>query len=108
MEDMNNLNEIDHTKQTVTLGTADNPSVSLMRGHVTPLEYVKGFREEGWDNDGKEPTEAEWNEMAECEKDCIEHTYGIFDPKAYDNHGAWSWNVDKNEEGAEPVTIRMW
>ena len=107
-EDMNNLNEIDHTEQTVTLGTEDNPVVTLMRGHVTPAEFVKANHKEGWGAPLDEMTEEDLAQEVEDESPAIQHSYGIFDPTAHDNHGAWKWNVDKSEQGAEPVTIREW
>ena len=104
-EDKVNLNEIDHTKQTVSLGTEEQgPFISLMRGHVDAKTFVQAFRAEGWN--GPEPhTPEELESEANAEKDEIKHTYGIFDSKGA---GRWQWNADKDAEGAEPITVRYW
>ena len=99
------IHDLDLTKQTVSLGDESGPVVSLMKGHVDAMTYVKAFREEGWDANHPEPTEEEWKEMAESEKGELVHTYGKFNPEG---NGSWRWNLTKDDEGAEPVTVRYW
>lgn len=98
------LKDLDLTKQTITLGDDDNPSVSLMRGHVDELTYVKAFHEEGWNNNGTELTEEQWQEEADAEKGELVHTYGIINLEK--NHV--QWNLSKDDEGVEPITVRHW
>jgi hypothetical protein len=107
-EDNIDITQIDTTKQTITLGSGDEPQVSLMEGHVDELTFVKAFREEGWNNDGTEPTEEEWKQMAEDEKGELVHRYGKFDSNGCNGKGSWSWGLDKEDEGAIPITIRLW
>jgi|DEB0MinimDraft_6_1074348.scaffolds.fasta_scaffold179103_2 hypothetical protein len=102
---MKNLNEIDHTQQTVTLGTEDNPVVSLMRGHVIARGFVKAFSNEGW---GDDMTEEEIIEEAKKDKKDIKHTWGVFDSTANDGNGGWTYDVAKDTDGAEPITMRLW
>lgn len=103
-EDRIKISELDLTKQTVTLGTEDNPGVSVMKGHVDELTYVKAFREEGWNNDGKELTEEEWKQEAKCEKGELVHTYGKVSEDGY----TLNFNLEKDGEGVEPMTVRHW
>ena len=98
------LRDLDLTKQTITLGDDDNPSVSLMRGHVDELTYVKAFRNEGWDNNGIELTEEQWAELAKAEKGELVHTYGVLNLEK----NQVQWNLSKDAEGAEPMTVRHW
>lgn len=97
------ISDLDLKKQTVTLGTEDNPSVSVMKGHVDELTYVKAFRQEGWNAGGDEPTEEEWAQEAESEKGELVHTYG----KLVDDY-TLNFNLEKTDEGAEPMTVRHW
>ena len=101
------LEEIDLTLQTITLGPEDNPLVSLMKGHVDELTYVKAFWNEGWDNDGVNvPTEEEFLDRARCEEGMLKHVYGVQTIK--NGKMYWTWNVNKDEPNAEKVTIRRW
>lgn len=38
-------------KKTITLGYADNPTVTIIKGHVTATEFNKAYRAEGWHGD---------------------------------------------------------
>lgn len=35
--------------KTVTIGTRDNPSLSLCEGHVSEETFLKAFENEGWE-----------------------------------------------------------
>jgi hypothetical protein len=97
------ISGLDLTKQTVTLGLEDNPMFSVMKGHVDELTYVKAFRAEGWNNNGTELTEEQWKEEAESEMGMLDHTYG----KLIDDY-TLKFNLEKDDEGAEPMTVRHW
>lgn len=99
------IDDIDLTKQTITLGSEDNPVVSLMKGHVDAKTFVKATMKEGWDND-MTPQEVEDNAVNEAEM--IEHCYGC---SKLDENGkikSWRYDLKKDDENAEPITIRLW
>lgn len=97
------ISHLDLTKQTISLGPESGPIVSLMKGHVDALTYVKAFREEGW-NAEFPMSEDDLEHDAELESTEIKHTYGVFNPEKE----SWIWNCDKDEPNAEAVTIRLW
>jgi hypothetical protein len=99
------ISSLDLTKQTISLGDDSGPHVSLMKGHVDALTFVKAFWLEGWDNDGENtPTEEQFLHNARCEKSELVHTYGIFNKE--DN--SWSWDVCMHDDYAEKITVRHW
>ena len=97
----------DLTKQTITLGD-DNPSVSLMIGHVDAMTFIKAYHAEGWDND-LPYGDKELQEEAKNEESEIKHGYAKEFRYWYAPwRKGWQLNVEKWEKGAVPVTIRFW
>jgi len=83
------LSELDLTVQTITLGTYDNPHVSLMKGHVDEKTFVRGFHAEGWGNDGTEYTDEQVEQDAKSEVGELKHVYGA--PYVNEEKGSEGW-----------------
>lgn len=76
-------------KKTITLGTADNPVVSILRGHVTAKEFNKAFRAEGWKG-------GDWIHKEDLRFE-------------YRKKLKTRWKlVEKGTKGAVPVTASYW
>jgi hypothetical protein len=101
------MENLDLTKQTITLGTEDQPHISLMLGHVDDETFVRAFHAEGWDNDGEPLTEEQVLEEITSSAEPLTHTYArqITDD---DGQEGWRIGLEKHEVGAVPVTVRYW
>ena len=100
-DEMVDLTTLDLTTQTITVGTQDDPTATLMKGHVDGLTFAKAWEKEGCDNPlGKNPTQ---EEIKEFEKG-LEFSYAILN----ENNKHIEWAKEKNEAGAFPITVSSW
>lgn len=98
--DFVNLNKVDYEKQTITLGSKDNPAHTLATGHLNGREFAKKWEDEGWDGPfDKTSTDKDVKNF----ENGLEHSYG----KIMDNN-TWEWGLDKDLPCVIPVTILTW
>lgn len=76
------------TEATRTFGFEDEPTITVLPGHVTAAKFSKAFRNEGWESDP-------------IQKDEISHEYGILTAKSYKK-------CKKEDPNALPMTVMEW
>lgn len=97
--------EVDLKRETITLGSDNNLSVTLMKGHVDALTFNGAWQREGWDSNLSEnPTEQEISDATLM----LEHLWGAPYVNELTGEEGWRWDLDKDHPDAEPVTIRRW
>jgi len=98
------ISKLDLTKQTITLCDDDGePLLCLMKGHVDAETYVVANHAEGWGNDGTVFTDEQIKIQARDEASHLQHNYGKFDVEK----NTWiDIDLEKEAEGAEPITVR--
>lgn len=99
-EESLDMSTLDLTRQTITLGSRDNPMWTIMKGHVGPLTFDRAWKAEGWSAAlGDNPTEEEAKRFGEG----LKHDYGAYDKDSN------KWNfVKKDALNAEPITVMDW
>ena len=82
--------KIKRQQKSITLGyDADNPSVTIVPGHVGPVAFTQAYKAEGWNGFGR------------IRKEEIFHVYLKKLKRTYKK-------VDKEAKGAKPYTALYW
>lgn len=76
--------------KTITLGSEDDPEITICVGHVDIKTFNEAFDNEGWYGD-------EWD------KDRIEYEYWVLGKSAKGYHKS-----EPGKKNAVPVTVAMW
>lgn len=79
-------------KKTITLGFQDNPTVTLLRGHVGSREFNRAHKEE-WDGDS-------------VRNDDLSHEFWIEQKRGWKKSSEGT--KDSKGRKAQPVTVLHW
>lgn len=100
-EEVVKISTLDLNEQTITLGSADNPHVTIMLGHVDAVTFDKAWKKEGWSGAlSDKPDEEEIKNFNEG----IRFGYG----KLNKEEEKFYYGLEEKDEGAEPITIMDW